>query len=99
MPWNVKDTMSLRQEFVSLAAAQSLPFSELCRRFNISRQTGYKWLECHRDEGSAVLADRSRRPHHSPTRSPAPLVERVLALRREYGWGEMESTEIHINPQ
>ncbi|MCP3719170.1 helix-turn-helix domain-containing protein, partial [Paraburkholderia sp. CNPSo 3281] len=51
MPWNVKDTMSLRQEFVSLAAAQSLPFSELCRRFNISRQTGYKWLERHRDEG------------------------------------------------
>ncbi|MCP3714948.1 helix-turn-helix domain-containing protein, partial [Paraburkholderia sp. CNPSo 3281] len=56
MPWNVKDTMSLRQEFVSLAAAQSLPFSELCRRFNISRQTGYKWLERHRDEGPAGLA-------------------------------------------
>ena len=87
MPWNVKDTMSLRQEFVSLAAAQSLPFSVLCRRFDISRQTGYKWLERHRDEGPAGLADRSRRPHYSPTRSPDPLVERVLALRQEYGWG------------
>ncbi|WP_028212557.1 helix-turn-helix domain-containing protein [Paraburkholderia mimosarum] len=68
MPWNVKDTMSLRQEFVSLAAAQSLPFSELCRRFNISRQTGYKWLECHRDEGSA-----SGRPLASSASQPNTL--------------------------
>lgn len=87
MPWNVKDTMSLREEFVSLAASQTVPFSELCRRFNISRQTGYKWIERHRNEGIQGLADRSRRPNHSPTRSPQRIVERVLALRQEHGWG------------
>ena len=87
MPWNVKDTMSLRQEFVSLAAAQDLPFSELCRRFNISRQTGYKWLDRHKAQGVQGLADQSRRPHHSPARSPQPIVDLVLELRRQYGWG------------
>ncbi|MDE1181120.1 IS481 family transposase [Paraburkholderia sp.] len=87
MPWNVKDTMSLRQEFVCLAIQHSLPFSELCRRFNISRQTGYKWLERHRAEGDDGLADRSRRPHHSPCASPDQAVQAVLALRREHGWG------------
>src|SRR5476649_337649 len=44
MPWNPRDTMKLRQEFVELALHQSVPFTELCRRFGISRQTGYKWL-------------------------------------------------------
>jgi transposase InsO family protein len=87
MPWNVKDTMSLRQEFVSLAAGQTLPFSELCRRFNISRQTGYKWLDRHKTQGAQGLADQSRRPHHSPARSPERIVQSVLELRRQYGWG------------
>jgi transposase InsO family protein len=87
MPWNVKDTMSLRQEFVSLAAAQDLPFSELCRRFGISRQTGYKWIERHKEQGVQGLADQSRRPHHSPMRSPQRVVDIVLELRRQYGWG------------
>ncbi|MEM5372249.1 helix-turn-helix domain-containing protein, partial [Paraburkholderia azotifigens] len=44
MPREVKNTMNLREEFVSLAATQALSFSELCRRYRISRQTGYKWL-------------------------------------------------------
>jgi transposase InsO family protein len=87
MPWNIKDTMSLREEFVSLAADDTISFSQLCQRFEISRQTGYKWLERHREQGRAGLADRSRRPHHSPARSPDQIVERVLALRQQYGWG------------
>jgi transposase InsO family protein len=87
MPWNVKDTMSLREEFVGLAATQTLPFSELCRRFNISRQTGYKWLERHKTHGPDGLADQSRRPHHSPMRSPQHVVEIVLELRHQHGWG------------
>jgi hypothetical protein len=36
--------MKLRHEFVELASHQSVPFTELCCRFGISRQTGYKWL-------------------------------------------------------
>lgn len=87
MPWNVKDTMSLRQEFVSLAAERTLPLSELCRRFNISRQTGYKWLQRHAAQGPQGLVDRSRRPRESPTRSPDAIVASVLELRRQHGWG------------
>jgi transposase InsO family protein len=87
MPWNVKDTMSLRQEFVCLAAVQTAPFSELCRRFNISRQTGYKWLERHKTQGEDGLADRSRRPHCSPARSSDQVAQAVIALRQAHGWG------------
>ncbi|AXE93079.1 hypothetical protein CUJ90_12590 [Paraburkholderia terricola] len=57
MPWNARDTMSLRQEFVHLAGQRTLTVTELCERFNISRQTGYKWLK----RGEDALADRQGR--------------------------------------
>jgi transposase InsO family protein len=79
--------MSLREEFIFLARGRTLPFSELCRRFNISRQTGYKWVERHRTQGGEGLADQSRRPHHSPMRSSDQTVALVLELRRQHGWG------------
>lgn len=44
MPWSTRDTMSLRQEFISLAQAEGCNRRELCQRFNISPQTAYKWL-------------------------------------------------------
>ncbi|MGT2470405.1 IS481 family transposase [Paraburkholderia terrae] len=87
MPWEVKDTMTLREDFVRLAATQAVPFSELCGRFQITRQTGYKWLARHKAEGINGLADRSRRPHHSPARSAGHIEARVIELRRQHRWG------------
>jgi len=79
--------MSLRQEFLALAQNEGVNFSELCRRFGISRKTGYKWRRRYREKGVTGLADRSRRPQHSPRRSPPAIEEKVLAVRDEYGWG------------
>jgi transposase InsO family protein len=87
MPWDAKDTMTLREDFVREAAAQAVPFSQLCREYTITRQTGYKWLARYRTEGSEGLAERSRRPHDSPTRSAQHIEARVLELRHAYGWG------------
>lgn len=41
----------------------------LCRRFGISRKTGYKWLARYGAGGASALSDRSRRPHVSPART------------------------------
>jgi transposase InsO family protein len=79
--------MTLRQEFLTLAERLGVNFSELCRRFGISRKTGYKWRRRYRDEGVAGLADRIRRPEHSPRCSPPAIEEKVLAIRDRYGWG------------
>lgn len=71
-----------REEFARLAQQPGANISELCRRFGISRKTGYKWLA--REDGQ----DHSRRPKTSPTRTPAPLEARVLAVRAEHpAWG------------
>lgn len=90
MVWMEKNTMSLRQEFVRLAGQDGANRRELCRRFGISPKTGYKWL-ARAAEGlpeSQALADRSRRPHTSPARSPDTVEQAVLAVRREHpAWG------------
>src|SRR5215211_2767763 len=88
MPWGEVSTVSLRSEFIRLAAADGANVSELARRFGISRKTAYKWLARHAAAGAAGLADRSRRPRAAPA-ATAPEVERaVLDLRaRHPAWG------------
>ncbi len=66
MPWHTQTHMSQRLEFVVLATGRGLAFSELCRRFGVSRKTGYKWLARYKTGGQPALEDRSRKPHRSP---------------------------------
>jgi len=61
-----------------------------CRYFGISRQTFYRWQRRYDPEDLKSLEDGSHRPHRrrQPTWTPL-LVERVLALRRQYPrWGK-----------
>ena len=81
MPWKECDTMSLREEFVSMAMSEGANLSFLCRRFGISRTTGSKWVHRYRAQGREGLRDSSRRPHHSPSRTEPWLEATVLKLR------------------
>ena len=88
MPWHEVSAMSLRLEFVTLAAADGANVRQLCRRFGISPKTGYKWLARYRAGGAAGLADRSRRPAATPGATPAAVERAVLDLRdRHPAWG------------
>ncbi|MDW5444384.1 IS481 family transposase [Polaromonas sp. SM01] len=88
MPWNTRDTMSLREDFITLAQHEGANRRELCRRFGISPQTGYKWLARFAQQGPAGLCDASRRPLHSPGTTQESLQQAVLTLRREHpAWG------------
>jgi transposase InsO family protein len=88
MPFREVSRMSGREEFVRLASQEGANIRALCRRFEISPGTGYKWLERYRAEGASGLADRSRRPLSSPRRTQADLEAAVLALRAEHpAWG------------
>lgn len=88
MPWKESTNVSLRTEFIHLAQQAGANFSELCRRFGISRKTGYKWLKRFREAGESGLADRSRRPQHSPLRSAEAVEARIVQTRRAHpAWG------------
>ena len=88
MPLSEKSIMSQRVEFVMLFEQEGVNRRELCRRFGISPTIGYRLLARYRQEGKAGLADRSRRPQHSPARSSAAIEGLVLAVRDEHpAWG------------
>jgi transposase InsO family protein len=87
MPWKVRDAMSLRREFVEFAQSPKVNFAELCRRYEISRKTGYKWMERFGKLGLKGLEEGSRRPQGTPRRSPPKLEKAVVGLRGHYGWG------------
>ena len=88
MPWKRVDVMEERVRFVARALAPDRNMSELCRQFGISRPTGYQWVGRYQEGGSfAKLSEHSRRPHRSPRQTPEAVEERVVELRRRYGWG------------
>ncbi|MFZ5448444.1 MAG: IS481 family transposase [Thermodesulfobacteriota bacterium] len=88
MPWLQVTLMSQRKEFAQLAMVDGANMARLCRSFNISRKTGYKWLARYLREGEAGLRDRSRRPRASPWLTPPALEEAVLGVREAHpAWG------------
>jgi len=88
MPWKVVTVMSQRKEFVSLASAEDVNISELCHRFDISRKTGYKWLERFRVEGDSGIADRSRRPKFISVITSEEMERAIVRVRKRHrSWG------------
>jgi transposase InsO family protein len=60
---------------------QGWPAARAAERFQVSRPTACRWASRYRDQGPAGMQDRPSRPHHSPNRTPAPLVRRIAHLR------------------
>jgi transposase InsO family protein len=88
MPWKEETLMSLRAEFIRLVEQKEISFSQLCREYGISRKTGYKWLHRYKEGGIEGLQDQSRRPNHSPRRTPPDIESLILQTREEFpAWG------------
>jgi transposase InsO family protein len=76
-----------RARFVIEAELSDLSHAELCRRYGISRPTGYKWIQRYQAEGLGGLNDRSHRPQSCPHSTSEDVVERILAIRKSRDWG------------
>jgi transposase InsO family protein len=88
MAWKTMDIQEQRVRFVVEALQAKRPMSALCAEYDISRPTGYLWLERYREGGVTAIAERSRRPHRSPEKTSSELELRVVALRQCYpDWG------------
>lgn len=88
MPWQEIGTVNLRAEFVELSRAGTVSFSELCRRYSVSRKTGYKWLHRFEELGVAGLHDHSRRPTHQPAHTSPQVEDLIVACHDKYPqWG------------
>jgi transposase InsO family protein len=88
MPWKAVKVEMLRREFVRLAFENQESMSELCRRFGISRKSGYKWIHRYSEEGDGGLADRSRRPFQFCNQSYRQIEEEITSVRHKNpSWG------------
>lgn len=88
MAFKPSTVMEQKKEFVRLALKTKIGMSELCRRYEISRPTGYKWIKRYKEEGLAGLKERSRRPLNSPTRTNVTLERLIVKLRtQDPAWG------------
>lgn len=98
MPFKEQSIMSQRIEFCILASKSESNMSDLCRRFNITRRTGYKWLERYLNKGLPGLEERSRRPQNFPNQTPSEIDQYVVELRkRDPEWGSKKLHKIISN--
>lgn len=79
--------MQERLRFVQDVHRPGWSVAELCRRYGVSRKTGYKWLGAYEATGPAGLVDGSHRPHHCPHATPPAVVAQILGLQKRYTWG------------
>jgi putative transposase len=88
MPWKATCPMDERMRFIAAWLAETDSMSVLCRRFGVSRKTGYKWRTRYTADGPAGLQERSHAPHRQ-AQALAPSVERtILAVRAVHPhWG------------
>jgi putative transposase len=95
MPWTTPKIMNIRAQFAARAADPNANISELCREYNISRKTGYKWLERYLAKGVQAMGDASRKPKNSPASLCADTVCELVRLRVAHPtWGARKIAEL-----
>lgn len=88
MGWEGVTVIDLRVRFISDFLDGLFPFAELCRQFNISRKTGYKWVHRYQDSGVEGLFDQTRRPRLCPHQTDEEIISAITRARRKHPtWG------------
>jgi hypothetical protein len=88
MPWRASSVVDARTRFVLECEEELLTMTELCRIYEIARETGYEWLRRFRAGGLEALHDLDRAPARHPNQTPAAIEQAVLKLRRAHmRWG------------
>ena len=88
MPWKETCCMDERLKFVAAWLEDEESRVALCRRFGISRKTGYKWWGRYAADPSSGLIDRSHAPVCVSHRLSGELAVPILEMRHVHpSWG------------
>jgi transposase InsO family protein len=80
--------MDQRTQFIADYLRGCLSITELCALYDVSRKTGYKWIDRYLHYGPAGLDERSRKPRASPNQTDQEMVTALLEARRRHpSWG------------
>src|SRR6202171_1597790 len=87
MPWQECNLMDERLKFIA-GLLDGEKMAVLCRRFGVSRNTGYKILERYNSCGLEGLTDRSRRPYRHANQLPVQIETLIVRSKQERPhWG------------
>ena len=88
MPWLETDPMDQRWRFLEDVRLARMSMTELCAHYQISRKSGYKWIDRAAEQGRRGLADRSRAPHHCPHKIADEMATLLCEFRSKHDdWG------------
>lgn len=88
MPWKVSSVMEEKLRFILEYEAGEESMTELCQRYDISRETGYLTLRRYRLAGLSGLLPHSHAAHRHGNQMPEQIEEKVLELRQAHmRWG------------
>jgi transposase len=73
-----------------LIVVDGWPIAWAAERYDVSWPTAKRWVQRYRQHGVAAMADRSSRPHHSPAKTPQPLVRKIVHLRLKQRLGPVQ---------
>ena len=96
MPWRECSVMEERLRFVA-RLLEGEGMSDVCRKFGISRKTGYKNWGRYRHEGLEALCDRSRRPVRYANQLPDQIERLIVETKRaKPHWGARKIRELLV---
>jgi transposase InsO family protein/DNA-binding CsgD family transcriptional regulator len=94
---NAQLTPRGREALVRRVVSEGQSASRVAAAFGVSVSTVRKWVKRFRYEGLGGLADRSSRPHHSPSRTAAVIATKVGDLRLRRWTGAQIAAELGIS--
>ena len=78
---NAALTPRARLRLAQLVVDDGWTYAAAAKMFMVAAQTAKKWADRFRAEGAAGMADRSSRPHASPTKTSPQVMRRIVKLR------------------
>jgi transposase InsO family protein len=78
-------------QFIAECKSREWSIAEVCRRFEVSRKTGYKWLARYESGGMEGLKDASHAPHTNPRQVSDQVEDAIVEARGQHPhWGPVK---------
>ena len=89
--------MALADYLVAAVLIEGRPVAEVAAEHGVSRSWLYELLARYREGGDDGLRPRSRRPHRSPTRTPAGVEDEIVRWRKRLTDQGLEAGAVTIH--
>lgn len=88
MAWRNTNSKCEKIKFIGDWLKQEFKFSDLCKKYGISRKTGYKLVNCYEVEGEKALLEKSHARHYHPNETEDKIKQKIIGLKHIYPkWG------------